>query len=52
MHTHHTFSLLQPLPKEFVSQAIDKSQSYIGQTIKIEIQPSTLRTSSPFCLMG
>jgi type VI secretion system secreted protein VgrG len=52
VHTHHTFSLLQPLPKEFVSQAIDKSQSYIGQTIKIEIQPSSLRTSSPLLFNG
>ena len=47
VHTHHTFSLLQPLPKELVSQAIDKAQSYIGQTIKIEIQPTGLKTTSP-----
>ncbi|UOX35477.1 phage baseplate assembly protein V [Flavobacterium sediminilitoris] len=52
VHTHHTFSLLQPLPKEFVSQAIDKSQSYIGQSIKIEIQPTSLKTTSPLVFHG
>ncbi len=51
-HTHHTFSLLQPLPKEFVSQAIDKTQNYIGQTIKIEIQPTSLKTTSPLVFNG
>ncbi len=52
VHTHHTFSVLQPLPKEFVSQAIDKAQSYIGQTIKIEIQPNSLKTTSPLVFNG
>ncbi|WP_445722653.1 type VI secretion system Vgr family protein [Flavobacterium sp.] len=52
VHTHHTFSLLQPLPKEFVSQAIDKSQSYIGQSISIEIKPSSLKTASPLLFNG
>jgi type VI secretion system secreted protein VgrG len=52
VNTHHKFSILQPLPKEFVSQAIDKAQSYIGQQIKIEINPSTMSTESPFVFNG
>ena len=52
VNAHHKFSLLQPLPKEFVSQAIDKTQSYIGQPIKIEISPSTMKTDSPFVFHG
>ncbi|CAM3749659.1 type VI secretion system tip protein VgrG [Flavobacterium gelidilacus] len=52
VHTHHTFSVLQPLPKEFVSQAIDKAQSYIGEPIKIEITPTSLSTTSPFIFNG
>jgi type VI secretion system secreted protein VgrG len=52
INTHHKFSVLQPLPKEFVSQAIDKAQSYIGQAIKIEISPSTMSTLSPFVFNG
>ena len=52
VHTHHTFSVLQPLPKEFVSQAIDKAQSYIGEPIKIEITPTSLSTTSPFVFNG
>ena len=52
VHTHHTFSLLQPLPKEFIGQAIDKAQSYIGQSIKIEIKPTSLSTTSPLLFNG
>lgn len=52
VHTHHRFSLLQPLPKEFVSQAIDKAQSYIGQAIKITINPSNMMTASPLTFNG
>lgn len=52
VHTHHTFSVLQPLPKEFVSKAIDKAQSYIGKTIKIEIKPTSLTTTSPLVFNG
>ena len=52
VNTHHKFSLLQPLPKEFVSQAIDKSQGYIGQEIKIEISPKTMTTDAPFVFNG
>lgn len=52
VHAHHRFSLLQPLPKEFVSQAIDKAQGYIGQTIKITINPSNMMTASPLTFNG
>ena len=52
VHTHHKFSLIQPLPKEFVSQAIDKAQGYIGQAIKIEIQPNALKTASHLVFNG
>lgn len=37
VHTHHKFSLLQPLPKEFVEEAIDKAKNYIGKPIQIKI---------------
>ena len=52
VHTHHRFSLLQPLPKEFVSQAIDKAQGYMGQAIKITINPSNMMTASPLTFNG
>ena len=52
INTHHQFSLLQPLPKEFVGQAIDKAQSYIGQQIKIEITPSTMQTGASLVFNG
>ena len=52
VQAHHKFSLLQPLPKEFVSQAIDKAQNYIGQPIKITIDPSTMATDSPLVFNG
>ncbi|MFD2907382.1 type VI secretion system Vgr family protein [Flavobacterium ardleyense] len=52
VHTHHTFSVLQPLPKEFVNQAIDKAQSYIGEPIKVEISASSLATTAPLIFNG
>lgn len=52
VQTHHRFSLLQPLPKEFVSQAIDKAQLYVGKTIKISINPSNMLTASPLTFNG
>ena len=50
--SHHRFSLLQPLPKEFVSQATDKAQKYVGQSIKISIKPSSMVTESPLTFEG
>ena len=52
VNAHHEFTVLQPLPKEFVNQAIEKSQSYIGQSIKIEIKPNNLSTESPRIFYG
>lgn len=52
VQTHHRFSLLQPLPKEFVSQAIEKAQNYVGQPIKISIDPSNMMTDSPLIFNG
>ena len=52
VQTHHKFSLLQPLPREFVSQALEKAQKYVGQPIKITITPSTMSTESPLQFNG
>lgn len=52
VHTHHRFSLLQPLPKEFVEQAADKAQKYVGQSIKISIAPSNMITESALVFNG
>lgn len=52
VHTHHRFSILQPLPKEFVSQGIDKAMGYVGQTIKITIAPNNMQTDSPLLFTG
>jgi len=52
VHSHHRFSILQPLPKEFVGEAIDKSQKYIGQTVKISITPTSMQTISPLNFDG
>lgn len=52
VQAHHRFSLLQPLPQEFVSQAIDKAQNYIGQPIKITIDPKTMATDAPLVFNG
>jgi type VI secretion system secreted protein VgrG len=52
VNAHHSFSIVQPLPKEFVDQAIEKSQSYMGQSIKIEIKSSMMTTESPLLFYG
>ncbi len=52
VHAHHHFSILQPLPKEFVGQAIDKAQKYVGQSVTINIKPSNMMTSSPLVFNG
>ena len=49
---HHMFSVSQPLPREFVSQALEKAQSYIGQPIKIEIKANNMATESPLVFKG
>ncbi|RZJ70722.1 phage baseplate assembly protein V [Flavobacterium sp.] len=52
IQTHHRFSLLQPLPKEFVEQAIDKAQKYVGQSIKIDIDANSTVTTSNLVFNG
>ena len=52
VQTHHMFSVSQPLPREFVSQAVEKAQSYIGQSIKIEIKANNMATESPLVFKG
>ena len=52
VHAHHRFSLLQPLPKEFVGEAVDKAQNYVGQTINISITPTSMMTDSPLNFTG
>ncbi|NJM79742.1 MAG: hypothetical protein HC854_09165 [Flavobacterium sp.] len=52
VHTHHKFSLLQPIPKEFVEQSLEKAQSYMGQPIKIEIESNNLRADAPMIFYG
>ena len=52
VQSHHKFSLMQPLPKEFVSQGIDKAQEYVGKNIKVEIAPATMSTASPLIFHG
>jgi type VI secretion system secreted protein VgrG len=44
VNTHHTFSVLQPIPKEFVG--------YIGQALKIEIEPNNMSTESGLVFHG
>lgn len=52
VQTHHMFSVSQPLPREFVSQAVEKAQSYIGQSIKIEIKANNMATESALVFKG
>ena len=52
VQTHHNFSVVQPLPKEFVNQAVEKAQSYIGQSIKIEIKSEIMPTEAPLVFKG
>jgi type VI secretion system secreted protein VgrG len=51
-NAHHSFSVIQPVPKEFVGEAVEKSQDYIGKTIKIEIKSSHMTTDAPFVFNG
>ena len=52
VHTHHKFSLLQPLPKEFINEAIAKAQGYIGKDIVIKINPTTMQTAAGLVFYG
>ncbi len=52
VNAHHSFSVVQPVPREFVDQAIEKSQGYVGKTIKIEIEPNNMKTDAPLVFNG
>jgi type VI secretion system secreted protein VgrG len=52
VQTHHRFSVLQPISKEFIGQAIAKSQSYIGKEIKISVEANNLGTKAPLVFYG
>ncbi|MBC9795243.1 type VI secretion system Vgr family protein [Sinomicrobium weinanense] len=44
--SHHTFFVRQPLPKAFITGAIDKAQEYVGQQIHIKIEPKNIKSSN------
>ncbi|MGS2762175.1 type VI secretion system Vgr family protein [Sinomicrobium sp. M5D2P9] len=53
LRAHHVFSIKQSLPKEFISQAIDKAQDYMGQPVHIEIKSKSLqKETSPLVFKG
>ncbi|SFW70368.1 Rhs element Vgr protein [Sinomicrobium oceani] len=53
LRAHHVFSIKQSLPKEFISQAIDKAQNYMGQPVHIEIKSKSLqKETSPLVFKG
>ena len=52
IQAHHRFSLVQPLPKEFVEQAIDKAQKYVGESISITIESTGTITDSSLVFNG
>lgn len=52
LNAHHNFTLVQPMPREFVEQAVDKSQSYIGKPILITIESSFLKTEGSLLFKG
>ena len=51
-NAHHSFSIVQPVPKEFTSEAIEKSQNYVGKNINIKIESNNMTTDAPFVFNG
>jgi type VI secretion system secreted protein VgrG len=51
-NAHHSFSVVQPVPKEFTSEAIEKSQNYVGKSINIKIESNNLSTDASFVFNG
>ncbi|WP_309609328.1 phage baseplate assembly protein V [Flavobacterium sp.] len=49
---HHTFSLTRIFSKEFVAEAMDKAQSYMGLPIRITIEPNNMKTDSSLVFYG
>ena len=49
---HHTFSVSRLISKEFIGEAMDKSQQYIGEPIRITVESSTMKTNSSLVFYG
>ena len=49
---HHTFSISRLISKEFIGEAMEKSQGYIGEPIRITIESSTMKTKASFVFYG
>ncbi|MDI9309679.1 MAG: type VI secretion system Vgr family protein [Limnohabitans sp.] len=52
VNNHHHFTLVQPMPREFVEQAVDKTQFYIGKPILITAESSFLKTEGSLHFKG
>ncbi|MDI9309433.1 MAG: type VI secretion system Vgr family protein [Limnohabitans sp.] len=52
VNNHHNFTLVQPMPREFVEQAVDKTQFYIGKAILITAESSFLKTQGALHFKG
>ena len=52
VNNHHEFSISRLISKEFVGEAVNKSQKYIGQNARKSIESSTMKTDSPFIFMA
>ena len=52
VNNHHSFTLHQPVPREFVEKAIDKTQFYIGKPILITAESSFLKTEGSLLFKG
>ena len=52
VNNHHSFTLQQPVPREFVEHAIDKTQFYIGKPILITAESSFLKTEGSLHFKG
>ena len=51
-NAHHNFTISRLLSQEFVGDAMDTSQQYIGQPIRITIDPKNMKTDSSFIFYG
>ncbi len=52
VNEHHTFTIEIPMPREVINQGIEKAQSYIGQEIRITIEPNLHKNESSFLFYG
>lgn len=49
---HHTFTITRVVSREFVAEAMDKAQGYMGLPIRISIEPNNMKTDSSFVFYG